>query len=208
MSRSCQRRLETGCSSFSEAARSPRRPSRARPLRTKPRTPPGEGIRQLAAALPHSDEHSRRPGPCRSPHRHGRPLPNNNRSRRSHRNRRPSPPPPLAEPVDRAKLIRDAMRIRRNKAKRPRRPVPPRDRKKLQHAGRKDDGRRLPTNRAAPDAAPGDAPAKKNAARPAPATRTHAARHRSRPSACRCPVGRSPGPGPRRHDGRIQPYRP
>ena len=109
----------------------------------KPRTPPGEGIRQLAAALPQGDDTPpARPAPAQQ----AKPQPAQPPKPTA------EPPVPAAEPVDRAKLIRDAMRIRRDKA-RDLENLSARDRRKLQHLAEKMMGVAA-DKPAAPDAGP------------------------------------------------------
>lgn len=122
-----------------------KKPAKAKP-RKAPRTPPGEGIRQLAAALPPGDE---------SPP--ARPLPAPEAAAEPQGQAQPQPQKQVAEtpapdPADRAQLIREAMRIRRNKA-RDLDNIPARDRKRLQQLAEKMMGVGSDTP-AASDAAP------------------------------------------------------
>ena len=83
-----------------------------------PRTPPGEGIRQLAAVLPQSDDPAAAPPPKAAERpRAAAPEPS----------REAAPPP---DPATRDTLIREALRIRRDKAK-ALDDLPVRERKKL-----------------------------------------------------------------------------
>ncbi len=92
--------------------------ARSRKAGDAPRTPPGEGIRQLAAALPHSDDPPAAPPAAKA--RTAAPQ-----------TTQPAPAAkPARDPAARDTLIREAMRIRRDKAK-DLEELPARERKKL-----------------------------------------------------------------------------
>ncbi len=130
-----------------------KKPAKAKPRKAAakaPRTPPGEGIRQLAAALPHSDD---------APPARPAPAPEAAASPQGQAQPQPQPqeqvaeaPAPTPEPLDRARLIREAMRIRRDKA-RDLDNISPRDRKRLQQLAEKMMGV-APDEPGSTDAAP------------------------------------------------------
>lgn len=114
---------------------------------------PGEGIRQLAAALPHSDPPASPARPQPVPAAKAAPPP-------QPAPQAPAPAkaaaaaPPADPPVDRTALIREALRIRRDKA-RALDDLPTHDREQLRHLAEKMMGVTPEPPAADPDAPPG-----------------------------------------------------